>query len=116
MSLWLAAVVQFRSLSLGEQIHRLGKSSDLFLLVLAYYRLGFVFQTASRRECPGSVFYIGEQYVRVTLPELYIGEHARTSPSFGRSSLSLLGDLSFGRSSLSFLGDLSFDLYSGCFI
>ena len=40
VSLWLAVVVQFRSLSLGEQMNRLGKSSDLFLLIVAYYRLG----------------------------------------------------------------------------
>ena len=60
VSLWLAVVVQFRSLSLGEQINRLGKSSDWFLLIVAYYRLGFVYQTANRREYPGSVFFIGE--------------------------------------------------------
>ena len=96
VSLWLAVVVQFRSLSLGEQINRLGKSSDWFLLIVAYYRLGFVYQTANRREYPGSVFFIGEQYVRVALSELYIGEcRARISLSFGRSSLSLLRDLSF---------------------
>ena len=100
---WLAVVVQFRSLSLGEQINRLGKSSGWYLLIVAYYRLGFVFQTANRREYPESAFFIGEQYVRVDLPEFYIGDRARISLSFGRSSLSLLGDLS-----LIFIGVASF--------
>ena len=72
VSLWVAVVVQFRSLSLGEQINRLGKSSGWYLLIVAHYRLGFVFQTANRREYPESAVFIGEQYVRVDLPELYI--------------------------------------------
>ena len=79
VSLWLAVVVQFRSLSLGEQINRLGKSSDWFLLIVAYYRLGFVYQTANRREYPGSVFFIGEHS---TSESLYLNSTLASTPGF----------------------------------